>query len=70
MAANTIRLHRVLRTTPEKAYRAFTDADAMAKWIPPYGFTCTVNHMDARVGGSYRMSFKTFTTGKGHVKQA
>ncbi len=67
MTTNTIRLHRVLRTTPEKTYRAFTDADAMAKWIPPYGFTCTVHHMDVRVGGSYRMSFKNFTTGKGHA---
>jgi len=67
MTTNTIRLHRVLRTTPEKTYRAFTDADAMAKWIPPYGFTCTVHHMDVRVGGSYRMSFKNFTTGKGHT---
>ena len=66
MAANTIRLHRVLRAKPEKVYRAFLDADAMAKWIPPYGFTCKVDHMDAKVGGTYRMSFRNFSTGHGH----
>jgi len=63
---STIRLHRVLRTTPERLYRAFLDPDAMAKWIPPNGFTAKVHHMDARVGGSYKMSFTNFTTGKSH----
>jgi uncharacterized protein YndB with AHSA1/START domain len=66
MSANTIRLHRVLRATPERIYRAFLDADAMAKWLPPNGFTCKVHHMDAKVGGTYRMSFTNFTTGKSH----
>jgi uncharacterized protein YndB with AHSA1/START domain len=66
MTTNTIRLHRVLRTTPEKLYRAFLDADALAKWIPPYGFTCTVHQLDARVGGTHKMSFRNFTTGNGH----
>ena len=61
---NTIRFHRVLRTTPEKVYRAFLDADAMTKWLPPNGFTGRVHHMDARVGGSYKMSFTNFTTGR------
>lgn len=63
---HTIRLHRVVRTSPEKLYRAFTDADAMAKWLPPHGFTCTVHHLQAKVGGTFRMSFKNFTTGHGH----
>jgi uncharacterized protein YndB with AHSA1/START domain len=63
---STIRLHRVLRAKPEKIYRAFLDAEAMAKWLPPHGFTCKVHHLDAKVGGSYRMSFTNFTTGKGH----
>jgi uncharacterized protein YndB with AHSA1/START domain len=63
---NTIRLHRVLRATPEKIYRAFLDADAMAKWLPPNGFTGKVHHMDAKVGGTYKMSFTNFTTGKSH----
>lgn len=63
---STIRLHRVLRATPERAYRAFLDPDAMAKWLPPYGFTCKVHHMEARVGGTYKMSFTNFSTGKGH----
>jgi uncharacterized protein YndB with AHSA1/START domain len=63
---NTVRLHRVLRTTPEKIYRAFLDADAMAKWLPPHGFTGRVHQLDAKVGGSYRMSFTNFTTGNGH----
>jgi uncharacterized protein YndB with AHSA1/START domain len=63
---NTIRLHRVLRATPEKIYRAFLDADASAKWLPPNGFTCKVHHMDGKVGGSYKMSFTNFTTGKSH----
>ncbi len=63
---NTVQLHRVLKTTPEKLYRAFLDADAMAKWLPPYGFTCTVHHLDAKVGGTFRMSFTNFGTGHGH----
>lgn len=66
MSTGTVRLHRVLRAKPEKVYRAFIDADAMAKWIPPYGFTCKVQHMDASVGGSFRMSFTNFTTGNSH----
>ena len=66
MTTNTIRLHRVLRTTPERVYRAFLDADALAKWIPPNGFTCKVHHMEVKVGGTYKMSFTNFTTGKGH----
>ncbi|MEO6973164.1 MAG: SRPBCC family protein [Rhodoferax sp.] len=66
MATGTVRLHRVLRTKPKKIYRAFLDADAMAKWIPPYGFICKVLHMDARVGGTFRMSFTNFSTGQGH----
>jgi uncharacterized protein YndB with AHSA1/START domain len=66
MSTGTIRLHRVLRATPEKVYKAFLDADAMAKWLPPYGFTCKVHSMDARVGGTYKMSFTNFTTGNGH----
>lgn len=63
---STVQLHRVLRATPERVYRAFIDADAMAKWLPPNGFTGKVHHMDARVGGSYKMSFTNFTTGKSH----
>jgi len=63
---NTIRLHRVLKATPERAYRAFLDADALAKWLPPYGFTCHVSHFDGKVGGTFKMSFKNFTTGNGH----
>ena len=63
----TIRLHRVFRATPERAYRAFIDPDAKAKWLPPYGFTCKVHHLDARVGGSYKMSFNNFSTGNGHT---
>jgi len=63
---STIRLHRVLRAKPERVYRAFTDADAMAKWLPPYGFTCKVHHLDAKVGGTFKMSFTNFTTGNGH----
>ena len=66
MSDRTVRLHRVLRAKPEKVYRAFLEAAAMAKWLPPYGFTCTVHHMDARVGGTFRMSFHNFTTGDGH----
>jgi len=63
---NTIRLHRVLATTPEKLYRAFLEPDAVAKWLPPNGFACTVHHLEARVGGSHKMSFRNFTTGDGH----
>jgi len=63
---NTIRLHRVLRAKPERVYRAFLDAAAMAKWLPPNGFTCTVHHLDAKVGGTYKMSFTNFTTGSSH----
>lgn len=66
MSDRTIQLHRVLRTKPEKVYRAFVEPGAMAKWLPPYGFTCTVHHMDARVGGTFRMSFHNFTSGNGH----
>jgi uncharacterized protein YndB with AHSA1/START domain len=62
----TVRLHRVLRAPPAKVYRAFLNADAMARWIPPNGFTCTVHHMEARVGGTFRMSFTNFTTEKSH----
>ncbi len=65
-ATGTVRLHRVLRSKPERVYRAFLDADAMAKWLPPFGFTCKVRHMDARVGGTYKMSFTNFSTGNGH----
>lgn len=63
---NTIRLHRVLAAPPKKVYRAFTEADAMAKWLPPNGFTCTVHHYDAKVGGGFKMSFRNFTTGLSH----
>jgi len=63
---NTVRLHRVLTTKPEKVYRAFLEADALAKWLPPNGFTCTVEHLKPVVGGSFRMSFRNFTTGHGH----
>src|SRR5690242_8881185 len=66
MSTRTIRLHRVLRAKPEKVYRAFLDADAMCKWLPPYGFTCKVHHLDARVGGAFKMSFQNFSTGHGH----
>jgi len=66
MSTNTIRLHRVIRATPEKVYRAFTDADAMTRWLPPFGFTGKMHSFDARVGGSFRMSFRNFTTGGTH----
>jgi uncharacterized protein YndB with AHSA1/START domain len=66
MSAHTIRLHRVLRAAPERVYRAFLDSDAMAKWLPPNGFTGKVHHMDAKVGGTYKMSFTNFSTGKSH----
>ncbi len=63
---NTIRLHRVLRASPDRVYRAFLDPDATVKWLPPHGFTGKVHHLDARVGGTYKMSFTNFTTGKSH----
>jgi uncharacterized protein YndB with AHSA1/START domain len=63
---NSVQFHRVLRTTPERLYRAFIEADAMVKWLPPNGFTGRVHHMDARVGGTYKMSFTNFTSGKSH----
>ncbi len=66
METSTIRLHRVLSCPPERVYRAFLDADAKAKWLPPHGFTCTVHHLDAKVGGTYKMSFTNFTSGKSH----
>src|SRR6185295_7165320 len=64
--SNTVRLHRVLRTSPEKLYRAFLDPDAMVKWLPPHGFTAKVHQMDARVGGGHKISFTNFGTGKSH----
>ena len=67
MPTGTVRLHRVFRAPPERVYRAFLDADAMAKWLPPYGFTCKVHQMDARVGGGFRMSFTNFSSGNGHA---
>ncbi len=66
MSTSTIRLHRVLRATPERVYRAFLDSDAMAKWLPPNGFTGKVHHIEAKVGGTYKMSFTNFTTGHSH----
>lgn len=66
MPTNTVRLHRVLRAPAERIYRAFLDPAAMAKWIPPHGFTCAVERMDARVGGTYRMAFTNFSAGQGH----
>ena len=66
MPTGTIQLHRVLRANSERIYRAFLDADAMAKWLPPYGFTCKVHHMDAKVAGTFKMSFQNFSTGQGH----
>ena len=67
MSNNKISLHCVLRSTPERIYRAFLDADAMCKWFPPNGFTCKVHHLDAKVGGTYKMSFTNFNTGKSHT---
>src|ERR1700761_145717 len=64
---STVRLHRVLATKPEKVYRAFLEADALAKWLPPNGFTCTVHHLEPKVGGTFKMSFRNFTTGNGHT---
>ena len=66
MTSRSVHLHRVLRSPPQKVYRAFLEPNAMSKWIPPYGFTCTVHHMDARVGGTFRMSFHNFSSGNGH----
>jgi uncharacterized protein YndB with AHSA1/START domain len=66
MSTNTVRLHRVIKSTPERVYRAFLDADALAKWLPPNGFTGKVHHLEAKVGGNYRMSFTNFTTGHSH----
>jgi uncharacterized protein YndB with AHSA1/START domain len=66
MATNTVRLHRVLRAKPERVYRAFLDSDAMVKWLPPYGFTGKVHHLDAKVGGTFKMSFTNFSTGSSH----
>ena len=66
MSDRTVRLHRVLRAKPDKVYRAFIEAGALAKWLPPYGFTCTVHHLDARAGGTFRMSFQNFSSGNGH----
>lgn len=66
MPLGTVKFHRVLRAKPERIYRAFLDPEAMAKWLPPYGFTCKVHHMEARVGGTYRMSFSNFSTGLAH----
>lgn len=63
---STIRLHRIIAVKPDKLYRAFLEPDAVASWLPPYGFTCTVHELDAKVGGNYRMSFRNFTTGKSH----
>jgi uncharacterized protein YndB with AHSA1/START domain len=67
MATGTVRLHRILRAPPDRVYRAFLDADAMAKWLPPYGFTCRVQHMEARVGGTFRMAFTNFGNGQTHA---
>ena len=67
MSDRTVRLHRVLRSPPQKVYRAFLEPDAMVKWLPPHGFTCKVQQMDARVGGSFKMSFHNFSTGNGHA---
>jgi uncharacterized protein YndB with AHSA1/START domain len=66
MSNNSVTLHRVIKTTPEKIYRAFTDPIAMASWLPPYGFVCKVHSMDAKVGGTYKMSFMNFSTGNSH----
>ena len=63
---NTIRLHRVLKAPPQRVYKAFLDPDAMAKWLPPYGFTCKVHHVEAKVGGTFKMSFTNFTSGNSH----
>ena len=67
MSDRTVKLHRVLRAQPAKVYRAFLEPEALSKWIPPYGFTCTVHHMEAKVGGRFKMSFRNFGTGNGHA---
>jgi len=67
MPTGTVRLHRVLRAKPEKVYRAFTEADALARWLPPNGFTCKIDQLDVRIGGTFRMSFRNFTTGNAHA---
>lgn len=67
MATGTVKLHRVLRAPPERVYRAFLEPDAMAKWLPPYGYTCQVHHMDAKVGGTFKMSFRNFSNGQSHA---
>ena len=67
MTTGTVKLHRVMRAPPERVYRAFLDSEAMAKWIPPYGFTCKVHHLDAKVGGTFRMSFTNFTSANAHA---
>ena len=66
MPTGTVKLHRVIRTRPDRVYRAFLESDAIAKWLPPYGFTCTVQQQDARVGGTYRMTFRNFSSGNTH----
>ncbi len=66
MTSRSVRLHRVLRAPPDKVYRAFLDAEALARWLPPHGFLCTVHQLDAKVGGSFRMTFRNFSTGNGH----
>ncbi len=66
MSDRSVHLHRVLKTSPDKVYRAFLEGNALAKWLPPYGFTCTVHHLDAQVGGTFRMSFHNFGSGNGH----
>lgn len=67
MSTGTVRLHRVLRATPEKIYRAFLDSEAVSRWLPPNGFTCAVEHLDAKVGGTFRMAFRNFSTGNTHA---
>ena len=66
MSSRTVKLHRLLRAKPAKVYRAFLEPEAMSKWLPPYGFTCTVHHMEAQVGGTFKMSFQNFTNGQAH----
>jgi uncharacterized protein YndB with AHSA1/START domain len=66
MSSRSVHLHRVLKTSPDKVYRAFLEGGALAKWLPPYGFTCTAHHLDAKVGGTFRMSFRNFGSGNGH----
>ena len=69
MSDRKVQLHRVLRSPPEKVYRAFLEPAAMAKWLPPYGFTCTVEHLDAQVGGTFKMSFQNFSSGGAHLRR-